>query len=129
MIKAFDHLHVYCNNVEETAKFFETFLEAKITVRGKMSGNPVIRMDLQGIMIILAPATQTDALTPFVERRGLHHIGIQVHDLKESLEKMKKQGGKISQDYTIIGPPTRPDVVKFAFLEGPDGIHVELIER
>ncbi len=124
MIKAIDHIHVYCKNVEETAKFFETFLDAKITVRSEKSGNPEVRMDLLGIMVILATATSTDALATREGRRGLDHIGLLVQDLSKTIEEMKKKGGKFSKDCTQASAG-----VKIAFLEGPDGIHIEIVER
>jgi catechol 2,3-dioxygenase-like lactoylglutathione lyase family enzyme len=129
MIAAFDHVHLFCGDVEETAKFLETFLEAKITVRGEMLGRPMIRLDLQGIMVILATATGTERFAPGEGTRGLDHFGIRVQDLKKAMEEMKKKGGKFGKDYTVTGPPTWPAGTKYAFLDGPDGIHVEVVER
>ncbi len=129
MIDAFDHLHFYCKDVNETASFFETFLEAKTIVREEINGNPTIRMNLQGIMVILAATTKTETLTVLNRKRGLDHIGVLVKDLMQVIEIMKEKGGKFSKDYTVLGPPARTDVVKYAFLEGPDGIQVELVER
>jgi catechol 2,3-dioxygenase-like lactoylglutathione lyase family enzyme len=129
MIAAFDHVHLFCSDVEETARFFETFLEAKTMVRGEMLGRPMIRLDLQGIMVILATATAREALAPGEGRRGLDHIGVRVRNLRKSMEEMKKKGGKFSKGYTLTGPPTWPVGTKYAFLDGPDGIRVEVVER
>ena len=129
MIKGFDHLHFYCRDVEEAARFFETFLEAKVTVREEMFGAPLVRMNFQGTMVILATASSPEILEVMKGKRGLDHIGVLVEDLKKTMEEMKEKGGKFSKDYTVVGPPARASVIKFAFLEGPDGIQVELVER
>lgn len=124
MFKALDHVHYYCKDVEETAKFFETFLEAKFLFRDEESGKPRIRMDLQGIMISLATATKEDMFATREGRRGLDHIGLQVQDLRKTIDEIKEKGGKFSLDYTVVS-----NEVKVAFLEGPDGIQVEIVER
>ncbi len=129
MITVFDHVHLFCRDVERMAKFFEDFLEAKVTVRSEMGGRPMVRMDLKGIMVILATATAADQLAPGKGSRGLDHFGIQVRDLKKAMEEIKKKGGKFGVDYTVTGPPTWPVGTKYAFLDGPDGVRVELVER
>ena len=129
MIKAFDHIHFVCKDVEETAKFFETFLEAKIKLRGEMRGKPMISMDLQEIAILLTTATTTEMLSPREGKRGLDHIGVQVQDLSKTIKEMKEKRGIFSLDYTVANSPSWPVPIKIAFLEGPDGIHVEIVER
>jgi catechol 2,3-dioxygenase-like lactoylglutathione lyase family enzyme len=129
MVIAFDHVHLLCSDVEETASFFETFLESKVTIRGEMGGKPMIRMDLQGTMVILATGTGAGRLAPGQGSRGLDHIGLRVQDLKKAMEGMRMKGGQFSVDYTVTGPPTWPVGTKYAFLEGPDGIRVEVVER
>jgi lactoylglutathione lyase len=129
MITAFDHVHLFCSDVEETAKFFENFLGAKVIVRGEMGGKPMIRMDLQGIMVILATGTGAGRLAPGLGSGGLDHIGLRVQDLKKAIEGMRMKGGQFSVDYTVTGPPTWPVGTKYAFLAGPDGIRVEVVER
>ncbi len=129
MISAFDHVHLWCADVEETARFFENFLEARVTARGEMEGRPMVRMDLQGIMVILATATGADRLAPGRGSRGLDHIGLRVPDLRKAMEEMRKKGARFGVDYTVTGPPTWPAGVKYAFLDGPDGIRVEVVER
>ncbi len=129
MASVFDHVHLYCSDVEKTARFFEDFVEAKVTVRGEMAGKPMVRMDLQGIMIILATATGAEQLAPGRGSRGLDHIGVRVQDLKKTMEEIRKKGGQFGIDYTVTGPPTWPAGTKYAFLDGPDGIRVEFVER
>lgn len=89
----------------------------------------MVRMDLKGIMVILATATAADQLSPGKGSRGLDHFGIRVQDLKKAMEEIRKKGGKFVLDYTVTGPPTWPVGTKYAFLDGPDGVRVEIVER
>jgi catechol 2,3-dioxygenase-like lactoylglutathione lyase family enzyme len=129
MVSAFDHVHLLCSDVEQMGRFLENYLEAKVTVRGEMGGRPMIRMDLKGIMVILATATAADELAPGRGSRGLDHIGVRVQNLKNTMEEIKMKGGKFSVDYTVTGPPTWPVGTKYAFLDGPDGVRIEIVER
>jgi catechol 2,3-dioxygenase-like lactoylglutathione lyase family enzyme len=129
MISAFEHVHLFCRDVEEMAKFFEDFLEAKVTTRSPRGGKPMIRMDLKGIMVMLVTTTAADQLVPGKESRGLDHFAVKVPDLKKAVEEMKRKGGKFSLEYAFTGPPEKPRSVQYAFLDGPDGIRVEVIQR
>ena len=42
---------------------------------------------------------------------------------------MKDKGGKFNLDYTVTDSPSWHVPIKIAFLEGPDGIQIELVER
>jgi catechol 2,3-dioxygenase-like lactoylglutathione lyase family enzyme len=50
------------------------------------------------------------------------HIGFSVYDLDATLERLKKDGVKITD-----GPHTSPGG-KYAFIEGPDRVKIELVE-
>jgi predicted enzyme related to lactoylglutathione lyase len=56
--------------------------------------------------------------------RGLDHFGFRVKELEKTLEDLKKRGAKVS-----AGPVMTPAGVKFAFIDGPEGIRIELVER
>jgi catechol 2,3-dioxygenase-like lactoylglutathione lyase family enzyme len=54
--------------------------------------------------------------------RVVDHVGFSVDNLPEALEKMRKDGVKITDEIRSIAK------IKFAFLEGPDKIRIELVE-
>jgi lactoylglutathione lyase len=56
--------------------------------------------------------------------RGFDHIAFRVKDLDKTAEFLKKKGAKFS-----TAPGVNARGVKLAYIEGPDGIHIELLER
>jgi catechol 2,3-dioxygenase-like lactoylglutathione lyase family enzyme len=56
--------------------------------------------------------------------RGLDHFGFAAKDLEKTVEELKRKGARFS-----IGPNVTATGVKFAFIEGPEGIRIELVDR
>jgi len=125
MITGFDHIHYVSNNIEEMAKYFEKIFGGKEIGRTEARGYPMIRMDVSGMTIsFLGTEPNAGLLDPGKGKRGLDHIGFKVKNLEETLEEVKKKGVKVA-----IGPNVTPAGVKFAFIDGPEGIRIELVEK
>jgi catechol 2,3-dioxygenase-like lactoylglutathione lyase family enzyme len=125
MITGIDHIHYVSNNLEEMTKYFEKVFGAKETSRTEARGYPMIRMDVFGTTIsFLGTEPNAGQLDPGKGKRGLDHLGFKVKNLEETLEDIKKKGVKVA-----IGPSVTPAGVKFAFIDGPEGIRIELVEK
>jgi catechol 2,3-dioxygenase-like lactoylglutathione lyase family enzyme len=125
MVIGLDHIHFICGDVEEAVKYFKNVFEAKETSRGEIRGFPVVRVDVKGsIVALMGTAPGSSQLVPGKGSRGLDHIGFIVKDLEKTVEDLKKRGAKFS-----IGPTAAGPGVKFAFVDGPDGVRIELLER
>ncbi len=125
MIEGFDHVHLICGDAEAAGKYFESIFGGKIFFRGEMGGLPVVRMDLYGVnFFIFGSKPGQGQFEPRKGLRGLDHIGFKVKDLAKEAAVLKKQGAKFS-----VEPSVTPAGVKFAFIEGPDGMAIELVER
>lgn len=125
MITGLDHVHIICGDVEETAKYFKKVFDGRELSRSETGEFPRIRMDVKGVIVFLLGTTRgAGQITARKGNKGLDHFGFQVKDFDETIEELKKRGGKFSE-----GPGVSPSGNKFAFIEGPDGIHIELIER
>jgi len=124
MITGFDHIQIYCGDAEKAVAFFRDIFGGKEIGREKRD-TPFIRMDVQGVVFALM-GVQPDSgqLDPGKGKRGLDHIGFSVKDLKSTLQEMRKKGVKVTQDLTVM-----PGGLKMAFVEGPEGVRVELLER
>jgi catechol 2,3-dioxygenase-like lactoylglutathione lyase family enzyme len=57
-------------------------------------------------------------------RYGIYHIGLKTKDLAAEAAKMKARGVKFTQEVGQSNPTT-----KMAFVEGPDGISIEILQR
>jgi 4-hydroxyphenylpyruvate dioxygenase-like putative hemolysin len=72
----------------------------------------------------------TSGYAPFKGRKDLaptrgrviDHIGFAVDDLDAAIAHMRATGVKVTAEPVVRGP------IKFAFIEGPDQVAIELIE-
>lgn len=56
-------------------------------------------------------------------KKGLYMVGVEVEDMAEEIAKLKAKGVELTR-----GPIGPPGGSKVAFLEGPDGVEIELIQ-
>jgi catechol 2,3-dioxygenase-like lactoylglutathione lyase family enzyme len=125
MITGIDHVHLMCGDVEKMVKYFEEVFEGKIESRGELRGFPMVRLHAYGVPInIMGTDPQAGTLVAGKGSRGLDHFGFAVKGLEKTAEELKNRGAKFS-----IGPTAGSGGVKYAFLEGPEGIRIELVDR
>ena len=125
MINGLDHVHIMCGDVEKSVRYFEDVFGGEVESRGELRGFPMIRMDVIGVFInLMGTDPKAMALEAGKGSRGLDHFGFNVKGLEKTVEDLKKKGAKIS-----AGPGVTPAGVKFAFVDGPEGIRIELVER
>jgi lactoylglutathione lyase len=127
----FDHVHLRSTNPEATAKFFETMFgaEAKrdIYPPGTLyPGQVRISLKVGGQRVLIAPQHPTDRMTaaPPFPYYGVEHIGLTVDDVDAACSELREKGADIA-----IGPLTRSAGLRLAFVRGPDGVMVELVQR
>lgn len=121
----FDHIHLRSPDPEATATFYEKMFDAEI-VRSAPNGQPRIDIKVGGANIFIAPVTpdQGVAAPPESPYQGLDHFGLEVSDIDGKVAEMKEKGAAFTMEPTTIRPGTR-----FAFLRGPEGVSIELLER
>lgn len=124
MIIGLHHVHVNCADVGKTAEYFKDIFEAKELYRGKLRGAPFVRIEVKGLVINLT-GTKPGAgiLEPGKGDRGLDHFSLMVSDMDSVVENIQKKGVKV-----LRGPGVSDTGNKYAFIQGPEGIHIELLE-
>lgn len=121
----FDHLHVKSRACEASARFYTTAFGASVVSSSEVNGHTRIVLELGGVRLFIEDAADDASSAPAIPAVGLEHIGLQVADLDEVVRHLEAVGIELA-----IGPRSaaRPGV-RMAFLHGPDGEYIELIER
>ncbi len=86
---------------------------------------------LGGLTLVIAPyPAGVDPVLPEVYRDGIFehgygigHFGLQVEDLDEAMETLRRRGA------TVLAEPRVFVGARFAYIGAPDGVIVELLEH
>ncbi|WP_457104431.1 VOC family protein [Methylobacterium sp. P5_C11] len=119
-----DHLHLRSRDAVKAAAFYvETFGAREVK---RVGDDPVQRvvLDLGGLAVFIeqAPAeTAPAASTPCL---GIEHVGLRVADIEVAMADLTARGVTVRAGITERGPGLR-----IAFVEGPDGALIEILER
>lgn len=111
-----NHVHLKTKDPKQTAKFYVDNLGATIVSE---IGTRGYRLNLHGLTL---------NLTTFVEDQnrqqvyGMEHLAIDTDDLDGAVTKLKASGARVLEEM-VSGNGRR-----ICFLEGPDGVQLELIE-
>ena len=121
----FDHIHLFTADPEGMATYFESMLGAEV-IRSSPGGQPRIDLKLGGANIFILdvsgnPKAAEGAAHPY---RGLDHFGLLVQEIDKVCDALKAKGAKFTRGPETIRPGTR-----IAFIEGPEGVSIELLER
>jgi lactoylglutathione lyase len=126
-----DHIHYRTANPEAVATFFETLFNAEVKrdiyPPGTLyPGQPRISIRAGSQRILLAPKHPDDPTgpAPGFPHYGLEHIGFTVDDVDAACAELRAKGADIA-----IGPLTRSPGLRLAFVRGPEGIMVELVQQ
>jgi lactoylglutathione lyase len=122
----FDHMHLRSPDPEGTAHWFEEMLGAEV-IRSVQEGQPRIDLKLGGANIFIAPVPAGDASVgapPRTPYQGLDHFGLAVPDLDTAAAALKAKG----VEFTMEPKQARPGL-RIAFIRGPQGISIELLQR
>lgn len=142
MLKHFDHVTVVVTDLAAARRFFEVlgFVEDKAVV---ISGPTMERymavpgIEADHVTLVLedceprcevqvlryrSPEVQSDPAIARLDRVGLNHVCFAVSDFDVLLEEVKAAGVKLRNEPMVFHDR------KLVFLEGPEGITIELAE-
>ncbi|MET0567768.1 MAG: VOC family protein [Hyphomicrobiaceae bacterium] len=120
-----DHIHLRSPNPEATAAFYERMFGAEV-IRTMQEGKPRIDLKVGGADVFIAPVTPGDGVNspPTTPYQGLDHFGLKVKGIDAIVADLKKKGAEFTMEPTSVRPG-----VRIAFLRGPEGVSIELLER
>ncbi len=122
----FYHVHLCSRDPLATARYYERIFNAKVLESVQPDGQRRYDLDLSGLPVfILRVPPETDMPeSPAAPHLGLDHFGFLVKNLDEAVAELKKKGAKFAvEPYTI-----RPGV-RIAYVQAPENVRVELVER
>jgi catechol 2,3-dioxygenase-like lactoylglutathione lyase family enzyme len=121
---SFDHIHIYCSDLAATEKWFTEGLGADVAGRPESRGVPSVRLKLGGANIYLRPARDDEHLVaPGPELFGTNHFGLRVANVDATVEELRKRGVFIEVEPLDFSAQSR-----IAFVKGPDGVRIELVQ-
>lgn len=119
----FDHVHLRSRNPEKTALYYERMFGGTVN-RSAPGGKPRVSVELGG-MTILIQQVEEGAIEPSQpENPGLDHIGLCVSPIDAAVDELKAKGAVFTMEPKTIRPG-----VRIAFLIGPQGVPIELVDR
>jgi catechol 2,3-dioxygenase-like lactoylglutathione lyase family enzyme len=121
----YEHIHLRSPDPEATAQYYANMFDAEIIRSKQADGSSRIDLDLGGqkVFIALAQPGKTN-VAPMAPYFGLEHIGLTVTDIDGIFAELKTKGADFTMEPTTVRPG-----VRIAFLRGPEGVLVELIQR
>ena len=121
----FDHVHLRSPDPEQTALYYERMFGAKV-LRSMQEGKPRIDLDLGGMNVFIAPVLPDGktADAPKSPYQGLDHFGLRVTGIDAVAAELKAKGAEFTMEPTTVRPG-----VRIAFVRGPQGVSIELLER
>lgn len=119
-----DHLHLRSRDAVAAASFYESVLGAREIRRDGAPAVQRVTLDLGGLTLFIeqAPDDIAGASTP--PHLGIEHIGLAVDDIEATYAELGHRNAAIVSGITDVRPGLR-----VVFIEGPDGVRIELLQR
>ena len=127
-----DHIGIATGDIAEVANFYREALGLNIEDIEEVAEQKV-RVAMLPIgesrIELIEPTTSDSPISKFLARRGpgIHHVAIQVEDIRESLRKMKEQGARLIDEEPRKG--AGGCLVAFVHPSSTGGVLVELVEH
>jgi catechol 2,3-dioxygenase-like lactoylglutathione lyase family enzyme len=122
----FDHVHLISEDPHGTASWYVEKLGGEIARSGEVRGAPQIHVSFNCATIIVRgqrPGEQADKKGGL--EWGADHFGFQVlEDFDGFCDGLQQKGVRFTLEPTNFNPTTR-----IAFIEAPDGVRIELVNR
>ena len=120
-----DHVHLRSPDPEATAAFYERMFGAEV-IRTMQQGKPRIDLKVGGANVFILPVVPGDKTNPAPTSpyRGLDHFGLSVTGIDAVVADPKAKGAEFTMEPNNIRPG-----IRIAFLRGPEGVSIELLER
>jgi len=116
-----DHVHLRSLDAKAAARFYVTMFDAVPTPSGLEQREVV---DLGGLTLFIEQVSPGTAATPPPPFLGVEHIGLSVTGFDAIVADLTVKGAVFA-----VAPHSPRPGIKIAFVQAPDGVAVEILER
>jgi methylmalonyl-CoA epimerase len=127
-----DHIGVATNGIDEVARFYLETLGLVVSETEEVSEQKV-RVAMLPIgesrIELLEPTAADSPISRFLEKRGpgLHHIAVQVDDIRAALSDLKAKGARLIDEVPRAG--AGGCLVAFVHPSSTGGVLLELVQK
>lgn len=127
-----DHLGIAVEEIESALEFWQDALGLE-HVHSEEVKEQQVRVAMLPIgdtnIELLEPTSPDSAVGKFLKNRGggIHHIAVEVSDIVESLEKLKKQGARLIDEKPKVG--AGGCLIAFVHPRSTGGVLMELVQK
>lgn len=119
-----DHIHLRTAEPRTAAQFYIDMFGA-VPVGEVMNGAALrVMVNLGGLLMFIEQVPPETPAPPPAPFRGIEHIGLLVADIEVAAAELRAKGAKF-----VVEPRSPAPGIKIAFLEGPDGVRIEILQR
>ena len=127
-----DHIGIATSGIEQAARFYREALGLEVEAMEEVAEQKVRVAMLpvgESRIELLEPTTSDSPISKFLAKRGpgIHHVAIQVENIRESLKKMKEEGARLIDDEPRTG--AGGCLVAFVHPSSTGGVLVELVQN
>jgi methylmalonyl-CoA/ethylmalonyl-CoA epimerase len=126
-----NHLGIATNGIEEALKFWSDSLGLE-NVHTETVEDQKVRVAMlplgESRIELLEPTSDDSPISKFLEKRGggIHHIAVEVEDIRQSLAKLKANGARLIDEQPRIG--AEGCLVAFVHPSATNGVLLELVQ-
>jgi catechol 2,3-dioxygenase-like lactoylglutathione lyase family enzyme len=125
----FDHLHLACRDLAASERFYVTHFGAQVIARYSWRDVDSVALTVGDVRVNLKSGLVPGA-------HPLDHFGIRVVNLAATYEDLERSGADVQREPRHWAPDSVSDAgpdfalgAEFAFIKGPDGEVIELVQR
>lgn len=127
-----DHLGIATSEIAQALKFWEDAIGLQHVHTEEVSDQKVkvAMLPLGETRIeLLEPTSEDSPISKFLQKRGggLHHIAIEVEDIKDALDRLKRQGFRLIDENPRIG--AGGCLIAFVHPSSTGGVLLELVQH
>jgi lactoylglutathione lyase len=121
----YDHMHLFTPDVPRAVEFYKSNLDAEIVDLTRPPGGATIKIGGTKVLVQNPQDGQgLDDKVDFKAVRSFDHFAFTVPDIEAAAKRLKGNGVVF-----LVEPKEIRPGVKLAFIQAPDNVKIELIQR